>query len=124
MKTRKIMIILLLIIICIALIPKNVFATDSIFAKVSGFMNDADTSKTVDTGRVWGSVKDIFNIIFPIGVAVTIIVGAILGIKIMIAPVDGKADAKKALVPFAISCAVIYGSIIIWKIAVALIRAF
>ena len=35
---------------------------------------------------------------------------------------SGKAEAKKALVPYAIGCAVVFGSFTIWKIVVTVLQ--
>ena len=66
------------------------------------------------------NINDIFNIAFIIGVALTVIIGGILGIQFMVASADGKAKIKEALVPYIIGCVVIYGAFGIWKIVVTI----
>ena len=46
------------------------------------------------------------------------IIGTVLGIKFMVASAEDKAEVKKALVPYIIGCAVIFGAFTIWNIAV------
>ena len=62
----------------------------------------------------------IYNILLYIGIAASVIVGAILGIKIMIASADEKAKVKEALVPYIIGCFVIFGAFGIWKLVAEL----
>lgn len=65
-------------------------------------------------------VSDIYNILFPIGVAVTVIVGGVLGIKFMMASAEDKAKVKESLVPYVVGCVVIYGAFGIWKLAITI----
>lgn len=113
--------ILILIIALIIIIPNINYAT-SIWAQGKDFITTgtANAGGTISSSELKSGVNSILKTIFPIGVVITILVGAVLGIQIMISPIDGKAEAKKALIPFVISCAVIYGSIGIWKAAVSI----
>ena len=63
-------------------------------------------------------VGRIYMILMPLGVAITVIVGGILGIKFMIASAEDKAKIKELLVPYVIGCIVIYGALGIWKITI------
>ncbi len=60
----------------------------------------------------------IYKALFAIGVAITLIVGGILGIKFMVASVEDKAKIKEMLIPYIVGCVVIYGAFAIWKITV------
>lgn len=64
-----------------------------------------------------------YNILLTIASALTIIVGMIIGIKLMTASVDKKAEVKKMFVPYAIGCIVVFGSFGIWKIIVELLQS-
>lgn len=61
-----------------------------------------------------------YNIFLIIGTALTVIVGIILGINIMMATVDKKAEAKQLLLPYVAGCVIIYGAFGIWKLAVTI----
>ena len=66
--------------------------------------------------------KTFYNIMLTIGVFAAVIVGAILGIRIMLASASEKADAKKMLVPYAVGCFIIFGGFGIWKIVLTILE--
>lgn len=67
--------------------------------------------------------NSIYNILFSVGVVIAVIVGMILGIKLMLAPVGERAEAKKMLVPYVVGCAVVFGAFGIWKLVVTILQA-
>ena len=68
-------------------------------------------------------MNDLYSIVFPLGVAVTVIVGVVLGIKFMLASAEDKAKVKESMVPYVVGCIVIYGAFAIWKISIQLFSA-
>lgn len=82
----------------------------------------------IDEGKNGGSVIDsdqlkqssdlIYNILLGIGVILSVLVGAILGIKIMWGSVEEQTKAKEALIPYVVGCFVIFGAFGIWKLVV------
>ena len=59
-----------------------------------------------------------FNILLSIGVILSVIIGAILGIQIMWGSIEQQTKAKEILLPYVISCCVIFGAFTIWKVVV------
>lgn len=66
--------------------------------------------------------KTMYNILLSVGVAVAVIVGAIIGIKLMASSIEEKAEAKKLLVPYVVGCAVVFGGFAIWKLVVTILQ--
>lgn len=66
--------------------------------------------------------KTFYNIMLTIGVFAAVIVGGILGIRIMLASASERADAKKMLVPYAVGCFIIFGGFGIWKIVLTILE--
>ena len=62
----------------------------------------------------------IYNTLLGIGITLSVVVGAILGIKFMISSVDEKAQIKEALVAYVAGCVVIFGAFGIWKLVITL----
>lgn len=62
----------------------------------------------------------LFNVLLALGIALAVIIGAILGIKFMIASVEEKAQIKELLVPYIVGCIVVFGAFGIWKIVIEL----
>ena len=63
-----------------------------------------------------------FNILLAIGVVVAVIIGAIIGLKLMTSSVDEQAEAKKLLVPYVVGCVVVFGAPGISKIVVTILQ--
>ena len=85
--------------------------------------NGAGANITIGTPNgveIKGIMNNIYDIIFPLGVAATVIIGGILGIKFMLASAEEKAKLKESLVPYVAGCAVIYGAFGIWKLAITI----
>ena len=89
-------------------------------------MNDAD--KFINQGEIKykDSLSDvsntIYNILLTIGVVIAVLVGAIMGIKLMLASVEEKAEVKKLLIPYVVGCIIIFGGFGIWKLVVTILQ--
>lgn len=118
--------------------PWEVFTWDNIMQKGEDFISEGkDTAdsgeftkessgdegtKTVikiPTGEdIKPIINKIYNIIFVLGVAITVIIGGVLGIKFMTSSVEGKAKIKESIIPYMAGCVAIYGALGIWKLAI------
>ena len=54
--------------------------------------------------------------LMALGICLAVIIGAILGIKIMWGSIEQQVKAKEMLIPYAIGCIVIFGAFGIWKL--------
>lgn len=82
----------------------------------------------IDEGKAGGSAINsyqlkqssdlIYNILLGIGVILSVLVGAFLGIKIMWGSIEEQTKAKEALIPYVLGCVVIFGAFGIWKLVV------
>ena len=136
-------IILLLFILQIIFAVENVSNAawwDDIISSADGFLEkgkNAAGSGTITSTQQDGSrntlninvasdlelrttINSLFNILFPLGIAVTVIMGGALGIKFMTASAEDKAKVKESLVPYIAGCIVIYGAIGIWKLTISI----
>ena len=86
--------------------------------------NFIDEGKSQDSVINPGQLKDssnlIYNILLGIGVILSVLIGAMLGIKIMWGSIEQQTKAKEALMPYVIGCVVIFGAFGIWKIFVTI----
>lgn len=79
------------------------------------YANDGDKSlKNVS--------NTVYNILLVSGTSIAVIMGAILGIKLMASGVEQKAEVKKLLIPYVVGCIVIFGGFGIWKLAVTILQ--
>ena len=119
----KICFIILIVFILFILPLNNTYAKSSISEIVKGadqsFLGSGSIDDTTFNNEQLEETSDfIFRILLTIGIIIMMIVGTIIGIKFMISSVDEKADIKKALVPYIVGCAVIFGAFTIWKMVV------
>lgn len=96
-----------------------------IFKSGDEFLNEGKQSgdDVVDEDKVKEEFNKIYNILFAIGVALSVIVGAILGIKFMVGSVEEQAKIKETLIPYVIGCVIIFGAFGIWKLLVTLLSS-
>lgn len=63
------------------------------------------------------------GILTAIGVFVVLIVGVILGVRLMFTDPGKKAQAKEALIIYLVGCVIIFGALGIWKIIIEILDA-
>ncbi len=139
-RTKKVLLILFILQIIFSIV--NVSQAESWFSEWWNSANDfyekgknSASTGSVTTNQDDGSqitvgvpndtdlqpiISNLYNILFPIGVAVTVIIGTVLGIKFMLASAEDKAKIKESLVPYVVGCIIIYGAFGIWKLAITL----
>ena len=86
------------------------------------FIEDGSNDKIDDLSNFQTQFGDIYNIVLQIGVGLAVIVGIVLGVKFILSSVEGKAEVKKMLIVYVVSCVVIFGSFGIWKIVVTILQ--
>lgn len=124
---KKQLIIKIIISILIVLIAINFFYISSSMAlgnvvndgksflgKGNGIYDKINKTALQDTSNM------IYNIFLAIGIIAAVIIGMVIGIKIMVASADEKAKVKESLLPFLIGCIVIFGSFTIWKVVITI----
>ena len=122
--TQKIILTILIIQVIFAIVNvAQAFSLSDVIQSGNDFLKtgkgEAEYSQDATySGTIKDIISGIYSILFPIGVATTVIVGGVLGIKFMMASVEDKAKIKEMLVPYIIGCVVIYGALGIWKLAV------
>lgn len=94
---------------------------DEIITEADKFVEDgAKEESPLETSAMKNVSNTIYNIFLAAGTAASVIVGMILGIKFMLANVEGKAEVKQAMIPYIIGCVVLFGAFGIWKIVLIL----
>lgn len=106
------------------LADSNTNSVDSIDGLISDsekFINKGEDGKVNDKS-IQDFSKTMYNILITIATVVSVLVGGILGIKIMIASAEEKAQVKELLVPYIIGCVVVFGAFGIWKLVVTILQ--
>lgn len=146
MKTRKILITIVILLTAIFFNIETVNATseEHIITKLasseSSESGSSTLTQTIEDGNEFiekGGSGDvhivtskhtktatnaIYGVLMLFGIISAVIVGLIIGIKYMMSTVEVKADVKKQLVVYLIGCAVLFGAITIWRTVVTLLN--
>ncbi len=75
---------------------------------------------TINGTKFSNVVKKIYNILLIIGVAISVIIVGVMGIRIITGSAEDKAEIKEQMVPYLIGCGVMFGAFTIWKIAMVI----
>lgn len=95
---------------------------DDVISDGDSFLKSGADNK-INKEKLSSLSGNLYNILLTIGVAVAVIVGAVLGIKFIIASVEEKAVVKEGLIAYAAGCVIVFGAFAIWKIAVTLLQS-
>lgn len=127
MKTLKIafsIIIIFIIIANITIVSANDITPGKIFGGAQNFLNSGTNENTVMDEDSFKNVSNVmYNILLAVGIVAAVIVGLIIGIKMMTGSSTQKAETKELLVPYIVGCVVIFGAFAIWKIVVEMLNA-
>lgn len=119
-------IILVILIIQMLYIPNNVHATDhweSVIEKGDEFLElGKDSTTKSDKAEVQTAVDFAYNALLVIGIAASVIIGVILGIKYMTQSVEEQAKIKETLIAYVVGCIVTFGAFGIWKIVIEILK--
>lgn len=121
MKNKKVVYILLIVILMLSIHTVNVFATDSIINGADNFLNGGN-QQILNNSAIKSVSNTIFNIFMSIGVAIVVIIAAILGIKFMVGSVEEKAEIKESIKPYVLGAVVIFAAVSIWAISVKIFQ--
>ena len=83
---------------------------------------EGGTTDQLDNTALQNFSKSMFNILFAVGVVVSVITGALLGLKLMVSSIEEQVEAKKLIVPYVVGCVVLFGGFGIWKIIVTILQ--
>lgn len=117
----------IIILIILLLTSNSIYASD-----VGNAVNGADSF--ISNGTSQGSIINetalssasgtIYNMLLIIGIVVAVIIGAMLGIQLMLASVEDKAKVKETLIPYVAGCVVVFGAFGIWKLLIEITSSF
>lgn len=125
MTKRKIIVLIISIIasIIFSVIPAttvyadNITTLDDVIQGGDDFLNASEgLPRGFKQEKLQQTSEIFFQVLFGIGMAVSVIGVIILGIKFMAGSLEEKAEIKEKLIPFLIGTAVIFGAYSIWSI--------
>ena len=101
---------------------KGKAAADDVVNDADNFINDPNSASYVKTGELQEFSQNIYSILLGIGIVIAVIMGAIIGVKLMFAPLEERAEAKKLLIPYAVGCVLVFGAFGIWKLIITILQ--
>ena len=81
-----------------------------------------NSGSTMNTTTLKDTSGKVYNLLLAFATGTAVIVGAILGIKYMTAGINEKTDVKASLLPYMISCIIVFGSLGIWRLTVTIFK--
>lgn len=119
---KKVFINFLLIFMMISLIKIGTVnaatSVDDTMNAAESFIRSGEQSTNINETELQDTADFLYNLLLGIGIIVAVIVGMVIGIKFMTGSIEEKAEYKQLLLPYLVSCAVVFGAFGIWKIAV------
>ena len=94
---------------------------DGLLTDSEKFLDSGQNNKIKDES-IQDFSKTMYNILITIATFIAVLVGGILGVKIMISSADEKAQVKELLIPYVIGCVVVFGAFGIWKLVVTILQ--
>ncbi len=70
----------------------------------------------VDQNQIVHTVNIIYNALLTLGISISVIIGAVIGIKLMTGSIEEQAKTKELLMPYVVGCVITFGAFGIWKI--------
>ena len=95
---------------------------DSTISNADDFVNNGNVDSVYDADDLQSFSSSMYNILLTVGIVVAVIVGAVIGIKLMSSGIETKVEAKKLLIPYVAGCIVVFGGFAIWKIVVTILQ--
>ena len=80
--------------------------------------DDGTTVELVDQQKLKETVNDIYNVLLALGIVLSVLVGAILGIKFITGSAGDQAKVKETLAPYVVGCVIVFGAFGIWRMVI------
>lgn len=125
MKTKKVKIILIILILLISF-TNCIYASSgkTITQKGKEFLDAGKDEEAFNTNPVTTGFQDIAGLLVGIGIFIAVAVGIILGIKFMFSTAEGKAEISKLLTPYIVGIVIVVGALTIWKAAIEILDVY
>lgn len=101
-------------------------SVDEIIGDGSDFLNTGKNNQggvMVNGDNVKKASNMLFNVLFTIAIAASILIGMYLGIKFMMSSAEDKASIKESLLPYFVGVIIMLASFSIWKLVLTLLQS-
>lgn len=101
---------------------KGELAADDVVNDADNFLNDPNSTSYIKTDELQDFSQNIYSILLGIGIVIAVVMGGIIGVKLIFAPLEERAEAKKLLIPYAVGCVLVFGAFGIWKLIITILQ--
>ena len=112
----KIIVVLMIFQNLVVPISNAAFWDDVIDAGDDFIKSGSKETDDISQEKLDDVVDKVYNALLTLGIVLSVLVGAILGIKFMTGSLDQQAKIKELLIPYVVGCLFIFGAFGIWKI--------
>ena len=119
-KIHIILVVLIIVLNCMTTVVSARFSLADVFNNARNFPHPNSEISVSELRNMQGVV---YNLLFSVGVIIAVVGIAILGVQFITSSPEGKADIKEKMVPFTVGCIVVFGGLVIWRIAVNVIQS-
>ena len=98
----------------------DIFESGDEFLELGKEESEED-NPTINNGDLKEIITAVYNLLFSLGIVMSVIIGAVIGIKLMFGGIEEKAKTKEQIVRYVLGYIVIFGAFGIWKIAIILL---
>ena len=116
-------VILIMIVLLIIFMPiSNASSWGDIISTGDQFIRDGSSeTDMIEQDELDNAIDKIYNLLLALGIIISVLVGAMLGIKFMVGSVEEQAKIKETLIPYIIGCIVVFGAFGIWRILIVVL---
>lgn len=116
-------VILIMIVLLIIFMPiSNASSWGDIISTGDEFIRDGSSeTDMVEQDELDNAIDKIYNLLLALGIIISVLVGAMLGIKFMVGSIEEQAKIKETLIPYIIGCIVVFGAFGIWRILIVVL---
>lgn len=110
MRSKKILIILMTILILLTIFQTISFGADDDIDAIKAKLKDVN-DEVAEQGKIGEVINIIIGLLQIAGTGISLIVVTMLGLKYILASPSEKADVKKQIAPIIIGCTLLFGAV-------------
>ena len=107
-------IIIIYLVFTMIITVKSYASADEVLQEGKSFLEHGYDDK-INEDNLADASQTIYNIFFVLAIGIAVIVGAIIGIKIMTGTIEEKAKMKEMLIPYGIGVALVFSIFFVWS---------
>ena len=96
---------------------------DTTITNAEKFEDAGEEQQLDENGNLTTTIKSLYNILLAVAIAVAVIVGTYLAVKLITSSVEGQAKIKEMFIPYIVGCIVAFGAFGIWGLVMNILNS-